>query len=398
MKVNGKRVSSKRRGSALASVSSALVILLAMGTGLLNLSLQSQLFAIQTASEIAARCAADAGLTKALFEMNQMLQVKPWDDSMLPEATNEMLSNCDATLSYTISEDGGVYTIESTGCYGRVEKKVGSVLRLQGPFESAIFAKDNIDLLAVATVDWYNYDEDEGNPQIGSHSIVEGSIKLKHNSTINGDVVVGVGGDPDMVISDNGAIITGRTYAMTEQQYLPAITVPGWLVSLASGGTIKNDTEIDSSGKYDEISLKQGKRINVDGNVTLYIVGDVILGNSAEIAIDDDASLNMYIGGNLEGKKGSALNNESKEPKKLKIYGLDSCNYMRFKNSTKLYGAIYAPNADVTFDNSADAYGAIVAKTFEQKNSSAFHYDASLRNASVDDEGVCFTVGRWQEE
>jgi hypothetical protein len=34
--------------------------------------------------------------------------------------------------------------------------------------------------------------------------------------------------------------------------------------------------------------------------------------------------------------------------------GLDSCNYKRFKNRTDFHGAIYAPNANITFDDFAD--------------------------------------------
>lgn len=392
---------SKERGSALSMVVSGLVILLLLGSGLLGLDLQSQLLAARTAAGISARSAADAGLTKALFEMNEMLQVGPWDwdDSVLPESVNERLLNCDATFSYTITgniADG--YVIESVGKSGWVERKVGSSLRLQGLFEYAIFANANIDLKANTKVDWYNYDEDNGNLQIGSHSVVPGAIELKKRSMINGDVVVGVGGDPAIVITDNGAIITGRIRVMVGREHVPRITVPGWLASLPSGGTIRNDTAISRSGKYDEIDLKKGRELEIEENVALYIVGDVTLGKSASIMIDDDTSLILFIGGDYEGKSGSSLNNETRDPGKLKVYGLESCNYMRFKNGTELYGAIYAPNAEVTFDNSADAYGSVVARRFVQRNSAAFHYDASLRDVDVDDDGVRFVVGRWSEE
>lgn len=125
---------------------------------------------------------------------------------------------------------------------------------------------------------------------------------------------------------------------------------------------------------------------------------DVTLGNSAEIVVDANGSLIMYIGGSFEGKNSSAINNRTKDPKKCKIYGLFTCTEMRFKNSSDFYGAIYAPNAEIIFDNSADAYGSIVAKKFEQKNSAKFNYDASLRNANVSDEAVRFVIKQWREE
>ena len=71
---------------------------------------------------------------------------------------------------------------------------------------------------------------------------------------------------------------------------------------------------------------------------------------------------------------------------------------MQFKNSSDFYGVIYAPSADVIMNNSANLYGAIVARNFQQMNSGDFNYDASLRDANVNDEAVRFVVTNWQEE
>ncbi len=81
-----KLIQSKKRGSAITLAVVVVLILLAMGTGLLRLGLNSRIFSIRTASDIAARSAADAGLTKALFEMNEKLKVDTWDSSSLPQA------------------------------------------------------------------------------------------------------------------------------------------------------------------------------------------------------------------------------------------------------------------------------------------------------------------------
>ena len=401
MKAIKKVLRSQRRGSALPLVLSALVILLAIGTGLLSLGLHSRTFTIRTASEIAARSAADAGLTKALFELNEMLEVKPWNDSDLPQATNETLPNCDATFSYTVTGniDSG-FTIESVGKSGRAERKVGATLRLQGLFDYAVFGEQDIGLKSGATVDWYNYGEDDKNLQVGTNSIESDAVDLKNEATVNGDVVVGVDGDPDVVINSTWGTITGRTYAMPDEQQLPPVTVPEWLQLLPSGGTVEDNTTISSSGKYDEIDLNNGKILTIDGPVTLYIIGDIILNNSAELQVVDgnEVSLTMYLAGDVEVKNSGAVNNLTEDPKKLKIYGLDSCQSIILKNGTDFYGAIYARNADVEMKNSADAFGAVIARSFEQKNSAAFNYDASLRETSLNDEGVRFVIERWNEE
>ena len=390
---------SKKRGSAIPLALVAVVILLAMGTGLLSLGYNSRLYSIRTTSEIAARCAADAGMTQALFEMNEKLKVKPWNGSSLPEAINESLLYCDATFSYTVTGNPiSGYTVESTGICGQAERKVIGTLEPQGPFEFAIFGDRGLELKNSAVVDWYNYGSDDNNLKVGTNSIASGAVILRNSAAVNGDVVVGVSGNPSVVINNYGATITGETRAMTERNELPPISVPEWLQSLPSSGILTKGITIYNSAKYSGINLKTEETLVIDGDVTLYIVGGIILNKSAELRIENDASLILYLGGDFEGKNSTNINNQTQNPKKLQIYCLDSCENMRFKNSSDFYGAIYAPNADVIMDNSASLYGAVIAKSFEQRNSGNLNYDASLRDANVNDEAVRFTIKNWHEE
>ena len=140
-----KLLKSKRRGSAIPLVVVAIVILLAMGVGLLSLGQNSRIYSIRTASDIAARCAADAGLTMALFEMNEKLQVKPWNDSTLPQAKGVSLPYCDAVCSYIVTGDlGGGYVITSLGESGQARRFVRATIGLNGAFNNAILTKNNL--------------------------------------------------------------------------------------------------------------------------------------------------------------------------------------------------------------------------------------------------------------
>jgi hypothetical protein len=393
-----KLLRSKRQGFAVPLIVVVVMILLVVGMSLLDLGMRGRVYSIRTSSDIAARCAADAGLTMALYEMNEKLQVKPWNDSSLPEATDQSLPYCDAVYSYTVSgnsSDG--YTIESVGTSGGAERKVVCILVPQGPFEFAVFADEGAELKNSSLVDWFNFDSEDENLKVGTNSIASGAFVLKNSSTVNGDVIVGAGGNPNTVINNNGTI-TGDTRAMTEENTLPSVVVPDWLNSLPTGGTIKNDTTITNSAKYSDINLKNNKTLLIDEDVTLYVTGGVTLGNSAEIEIDNDASLILYLGGNYEGKNSSTINNLTQDAQKLKIYCLDTCQSIVFKNSTDLYGAIYAPNADIILDNSGNLYGAFVGKSIDLRNSAALNYDASLRDVTVNDEAIHFIVTKWQEE
>lgn len=394
-----KLLQSKKLGAATPLALLVVVLLLAVGTGLLGLGLNSRIFSIRTTSDITARCAADAGLAKALFEMNEKLKVDTWDDSSLPQATNISLPNCDAVFSYKVTGDlGSGYKIQSTGNSDQAQRTVSCILQLQGPFESAIFTKQYIYMKSGGVVDWYNYDAGDTDLKIGTNSTIADSVFLANGSVVNGDIGVGMGGDPDVVIDDNGATVKGNTFTLTQIYELPSVTVPESLESSSSLGTIKDNTTITKSGKYDNINLQGNKVITVDGDVTLYITSDLVLGNSAELQIEKDASLILYLAGNLEGKNSSAINNLTQDPQQLTIYGLDSSQTMVFKNSSDFYGTIYAPNADVIMHNSGDVYGAVTAQSFEQKNSATFNYDASLRDVTINDDLVHFTIRNWHEQ
>lgn len=402
-----KSLQSKKPGFVMVLVLLTVVILFVLGLGLLGLGQHCRIFAVQTASELTARCSADAGLTKAVFEMNEKLKVKPWDDgSTLPSATDETLPNCDAVFSYTVTGDSSSgYIAESTGKSGRAERKVNCALRARGPFEAAIFADTSISLKNEAIVDGYNYGDGEENLQIGTNNTEPGSITLANAAVVNGDVVVGVGGDPDVVIDSDWSNITGETYALTERYELPSITVPEELQDLSSQGTISGSTVMTSSGKYDSINLAHTETLTltIDGSVALYIIGNIELKNDAQLQVVDantnpDASLTLYVGGNIAVGNACVINNETADPKRLKIYGLDSCENIQFDNASAFCGTIYAPKADVVFCNAVNIFGAVVADNFKQENAGVFYYDASLRDVSLNDECVRFVVNQWHEE
>ena len=116
-----------------------LMVLFVTGVGMLSLGLHRRSFGVQTFSGIAARSAADAGLTKAVWEMNEKLKIKPWDDSSQPLATDESIPCCDAVFSYSVTGDkNSDYTIVSVGKYGQETKKVSRKLALETPFDTAI--------------------------------------------------------------------------------------------------------------------------------------------------------------------------------------------------------------------------------------------------------------------
>jgi len=394
---------SNGKGSAITLVLLSVVILLVTGMGLLSIGLRSQILAVRTTSDIAARLAADAGLTEAVYQMKEKLKIKPWDDNTLPAATEASLPNFEGVFSYTVlPESTSLYKIESAGEYGVSSRTVRCSLGLRTPFEYAIFMQDTIELRTGTTIDWYNFDGDD-ELQIGTNSVDDGAIDAHVGITINGDVVVGVDGDPDTVIdSRNEVAITGDTYALSEDYELPPITVPAYLESLGSDGTITNSINLWGARKYDGIGLSPGEVITIAGPTIVYVIGDVVLDNSSVLKVVDEATnpaafLILYLGRDLICRNEGVINNQAKDAQKIKIYGLESCESIDFYTTSTFYGAIYAPNADVRLHNAVEFFGAVIAQSFIQYVSADFHYDATLNEGTVNDECVSFVIKHWSE-
>lgn len=405
-KIQRKRLlRTQQAGFAIAIVLCAILLLFVIGIGLTGIGMQRRAFAVHTCSGIAARCAADAGLTKAMLEMNEKLQVKPWDDSSLPCATDEPLPDCDATLSYTVTGDKhNGYNITSVGKYGLQAKEVQCSLKLESPFDTAIFGKELISLKPGTTIDSYNCQIPDGCLKIGTESTLAGAVIARSGVTIDGDIFVGPGGDPDVVIdSRHEAAITGSTYALKEEFQTPAIKVPEYLQNLPSIGIITNSMTLYGPTRCEKIELGNNQILTIDGPVDLYCNGSCTFDVLSCLLIVDanvnpDAYLNLYLDGDFMAKNSSAINNCTKDPRKLKIYGLENCTTIDFLIESIFYGAIYAPTADVVLRKSVEVYGAVIANSFTQQVSANFHYDAALIEGSVTDEMVSFVIKQWSED
>ena len=375
-----------------------IVIACVIGMGLLGMGSGKRLMSVRTNTRLLARAAADAGIEKALYEMNESLKVKPWDSSVLPSVTGEDLPHSGAVYDYQVTGTiGSGYSMQSTGVCSSAVKTVTCDLELKGVFDYALLTKYGMILANGSTVDWVNFGADDDLLKIGTQDTTAGALELKNDSVINGDVVCGAGGDPSIVVKDQGANITGDIYSTPMEQELPSVSVPTWLALLPSQGDIEDPNTITTSGKYDSINLGNSEVLTISGPVTLYITDDIILGNGAAIEINPNSSLTLYIGGDLEGKNSSGFNNLTEDSTTLKIYALDTCDDIEFKNNSDFYGALYSPDSDIILHNTSDMYGSIIGETYDQRNSGTFYYDAALREVSTDDEAVRFVIRNWSE-
>jgi len=405
-----KLLKSKRRGSAIPLTVVAIIILLAMGVGLLSLGFNSRIYTLRNASGIKARCAADAGLAMALFEMNQKLQVKPYNEGTLPQAIDVELPYSDQVCSYQVTGNlGSGYVITSLGQSGDAKRAVQATIGLMSPFNDAILVKDKLTLKSGTSVKGYNSDdltETDIEATIGSQSTANDSITLNMGVTVNGDVFAAPGADIDTAIKDLGATIKGdkRTGEVINLPEVVPPTLPNMATDISAKGATVSITPADN-GVYTAINLKTTGDPGIlevsGGNVVLYVTGDIGLGQGCEIVVKPDATLKIYIDGNIVCANGSSINTEAppEEAATLQLFATGEGNqFFDVKAKSDFTGTIYAPDADVVLYAGGDAYGSVVAHDFEFKTGGDFKYDKALQKKNtVNDDAVIFAVTRWYE-
>ncbi len=382
----------------------AIIFLTLISMALLSLSLQARISAIRTAQGIQARWAADAGLIKAIIDMNNRLTAKTWSDTSKPTVTKEVLFQSDQSFSYQIDKDhSGTYTVTSTGMTGPVIKQVHATVGLKGLFDNALLVKDRISLMPNTLVAGYNSEDafdTDFDIKIGTTSTADGRIPIGPGTVIEGDAFVGVGGDPDKVIGAGGTI-TGKKFSLQEEIDFPVITPPS--LPNTSTALSANSTTITinptKSGTYTGINLSSGILEVQGGDVELYISGNIDMGNGCEIIVRPGSSLTLYVDGNINADNSNGFNNQAGNIKDFQLFATGTEQVFNIKAKSSIFGTIYAPDVDINLYPNTEMRGAIVGKNITFKSGGSFYYDEALRdNVSIDDVGARFIVKRWNED
>lgn len=388
----------------LAFVVSIIVVLVLLGSGLLALGSTSRIKSVRSTSDILARAAADAGLTRCLYLMHQKLvSEEVWDNSTLGDiyASNNRLESSNEYYSFNVVGDPSGFTVTSVGRSGLSSRTVVAMTGLRSVFDGATVVKKRVVLYPNSSVVGYNSSSGVGVPaRIGTNSIMANSIVLSSGVIVDGDLLIGVGGDLEEVILNNG-VITGVAGELDSPMYFPEVEAPEVTGPDTDLKVTKSTVTLDSgdSGRYSSISLSNAGFIEIDGDVVLYVTGDIDLGNDCEITIKSGSSLVVYVDGDFEGKNGSSVNNENSLAGDFKLFGTGEFGQtIDLKAKSEFYGAVYAPNASMIVKAGGDIYGSFIGYDFEMKSKGVFHYDEALSSGGIDDEGVYFAVNRWREE
>jgi hypothetical protein len=254
----------------------------------------------------------------------------------------------------------------------------------------------------------YDPTKRQANGNIGTDATLIDSVSIG-NANVYGTVSTGVGGTVTM--GPNGSV--GPSFsspATTVSQAvadgwiqndfdvsIPDVTLPSGLDSASPVGSI-NATTILGSGDYQasSISLSGTKTLTITGNVRIYVTGDTSLSGNASINISSNASLKIYAAGSVT-IAGNGIVNNTGDVTGLELFGLPTSTSFDISGNGQWVGAVYAPEADLTFNgggSEGDTSGAFVSKSVTLSGHTKFHYDESLKQTGPI---VGYLAVSWQE-
>lgn len=391
MKVKRMLLGNKCGGLVLPLVATIVVFIFLIGIAVLKVGFGGRYIAAMTSAQIAARSAADAGLTLAVHKMNEPWTSPPSGEGDLPNSRSSYL------YSVAPNPDGG-YTITSTGRRDRETRSVYAITWRTLLWSYAIAVDGDLSFKSKTEID--TWPTTGGEVDIRTNSIDRSAVELFPNTSIPGDVVIGPGGDADEVVQvKSSSEINGQVYAADSAIDFPPVTVPADLLSRPLEDPCNTGPWRISGGRhrYRPIDLSRKTPLTISGNAVLYIQGMMKLGSGAGLHIEPGSSLRLYLGGDFIADNGSNITNATNNACNLLLYGTAMCTRIWLMNSADFYGAVYAPSAELRIYNSAATYGSFIGNSCEMKNSAGFYYDTRLGEMDPTGEPSFFQVERWWE-
>jgi hypothetical protein len=183
------------------------------------------------------------------------------------------------------------------------------------------------------------------------------------------------------------AVCFGSTNPATEPISFPPIVVPSypslgaWSINGAAtlppgdyqytGFMIRANSSLTVTGPanivVDNFTMRSGAQLIVDatnGPVEIWVIDDFIINSNTLIAATDFKPAAIEV---------NLLSDNVIDPNV--VVDLDVVD---FDSNARLFGTIYAPNANIAIDSNFELFGSLVARSVDLDSNSRIHFDESL--------------------
>jgi len=391
-----------RRGAASIALVMVLIIaqfaILAM---VLNSS-RDQTLAVSRVSSVQAFFAAEAGINMAIREA---INDEDFDGNGVVGGITSTSDTLDAlhgaSIDVTASVVGSDFTLASLGTLADARHAFQMNLELittGGTIGTphGVSVNAQVELSGSARIDAFDSTSGAFNPgndhaghaSVSTNSTSNDHVDLNGSARINGDVYVGVGGNPVNVVDTSGSsTVTGTKEAMTEVIDVPDISAPSGLpassgnVTYGSSGTT---TLTAGTYHYNNLTINGSRTVKISGDVVIYCDGSFSLGGSGEIELNAGATLEIYANKftiNGSGKLNMPDSPATADPSLVNLYQFGTGNF-DVGGSGVVIGQVLAPDARVDITGSGHLFGVVQANRISLGGSGKFTQDLAITATS----------------
>ena len=421
---NSKKQQENQGFILFTSVIVMVFLLLLAGPFLFQISADNKSSKRSTKSLVALSLA-EAGVERAIWELNYG-DMSGWDGdssestltiSDFQTVNGNVLGDIEINVTnlegkYPLIESIG--TVSLTSSQELVARSTMVVLEEvpSSLFDYAVFGGEGcVDLSSNSIIDSYDSSLGEyggvnmgsmGN--LGTNSSGYGCIDLGSNSEIFGNAISGTGSDPDIdIIVRGNAQIHGEKQSLSRPKVMSSVLAPEGLTYMGDYYLDGESSDtISASGEYASFRISSNATVTITADVILYITGDFSMISNSQLEIAAGVSATIYLGGTYVQESNTSINNLSEDPTQLMIFGTDSfTGEMEWNSNSDFWGAVYVPNAHVSFRSNTEFYGSIISKSFELQSNSRIHYDMALEGISIElesSEDSIYKVKSWQQK
>ncbi len=196
-----------------------------------------------------------------------------------------------------------------------------------------------------------------GGAVVSTNSTGGYKVIVKDMGVIDGDVLVGPGGNPFWVIWLGGwGQITGSRGVLSQAINIPLPIAPSMGSSVGDKTYSSGTTYISSNLHCDKFKIRSSAIVQISGNVIILAEDDFIIEDWGKLKLDPAATLTLYTKDNFEAFDSAEVNVNTADPSRLMINHLCG-DQIELADSSRLYATIIAPYAQLYIRNSARFYG-----------------------------------------
>lgn len=211
-------------------------------------------------------------------------------------------------------------------------------------------------------------------PAISTNSILPGAVTSLQSSGIQGDVLVGPGGNPVLgIITDKPSAITGTRGTLAEAMPVALVSVPSDLPASQGDQVFDGKTVLwTDDAAYGDLKLLNKSIFTVRGDVRVLVNKTFNIEQQSEIRLEPGSRLRMYVMGDVIIRNYVDINKISGDPDALLIACMGVGKRILVDQNTEVFGHLVCEDGAIELGNSTIVVGTLTSQSAELFNSARF--------------------------